>query len=121
MTSLDKKIALFVLLASIVGLLTVAYFRFVTPRGERALIEVDNKPVQTIILTPDGEKRTLSIQGVRGESLVGVEGSGIHMIDSACPDKTCVHIGVISRPGELIVCLPNRVVIRVLGEGDLHK
>jgi len=119
LTSLDRKVALSVLVISVVGLLVVAYLRFTAPTGERAVIEVDNKPVQTVILTPDGEKRTISIEGHRGESLIGVEGSGIYMIDSACPDKICVHRGVITLPGELIVCLPNRVMIRVLGEGDL--
>jgi len=39
---------------------------------------------------------------------------GMHEAD--CPDKICYSPEYISRPGETIVCLPNRVVIEVKGE-----
>ncbi|HBE87040.1 MAG TPA: hypothetical protein DDW53_19330, partial [Lachnoclostridium sp.] len=36
--------------------------------------------------------------------------------EASCPDKVCVRTGKIHRSGELIVCLPNRVVITIEGE-----
>ena len=35
------------------------------------------------------------------------------MSDADCPDKDCVNQGWISRPGQMIVCLPNRLVIKI--------
>ena len=37
------------------------------------------------------------------------------MIEASCPDKLCVHQKAISRTGETIVCLPNKVVAEVKG------
>ncbi|MDI6638910.1 MAG: NusG domain II-containing protein, partial [Bacillota bacterium] len=34
---------------------------------------------------------------------------------SDCPDKVCVKTGWIEHPGEVIVCLPNRVVVKIQG------
>jgi len=34
---------------------------------------------------------------------------------SHCPQKICVHSGAIRRSGELLVCVPNRVVVRING------
>ncbi len=60
----------------------------------------------------------LTVIGYQGESYLEISGGRVHMIDSACPDKLCVKTGWISRPGESIVCLPNRVVIEIRsGEG----
>ncbi len=35
--------------------------------------------------------------------------------EASCPDKLCVHQGRIRRAGEMIICLPNRVVAEVSG------
>ena len=37
------------------------------------------------------------------------------IIRSDCPGADCVHSGWISAPGRSIVCLPNRVEIRIVG------
>ncbi|MCI8634619.1 MAG: NusG domain II-containing protein [Eubacterium sp.] len=37
------------------------------------------------------------------------------MTKASCPDKLCVHQKAISRTGETIVCLPNRVVAEIKG------
>ena len=115
MSQLDRKILAIVLVVTLVSGAGVLAFRYFAARGERAVIEVENRVVQTVTLTPGAEPREVTIQGVLGESLIGVDGEHIYMIDSACPDKVCVQMGRKSLSGEVIVCLPNRVVIRILG------
>lgn len=42
------------------------------------------------------------------------------IIQSDCPGTDCIHSGWISSPGRSIVCLPNRVEIRIIGsESDV--
>lgn len=38
------------------------------------------------------------------------------MISADCPDQVCVHSKPISKAGETIICLPNKVVVEVLGQ-----
>ena len=40
------------------------------------------------------------------------------MENASCPDGICVSHRPIFRDGESIVCLPNRVVITVVSDGD---
>ena len=47
---------------------------------------------------------------------VAVNGGEIYVFESTCPDKTCEKTGRISRPGESIICVPNKVSVTVLGE-----
>ena len=45
------------------------------------------------------------------------ESKKVRIIESDCPDKTCVKTGWISLPGQAIVCLPNRTVIKIESHG----
>lgn len=59
-----------------------------------------------------------SVQGPLGVSSYEVSGGRIRMKHSPCPNQTCVRMGKIDRPGDMIVCVPNRVVIRIVKTGD---
>jgi heptaprenyl diphosphate synthase len=49
---------------------------------------------------------------------IEVRGGAVRVTESDCPDQVCVHTGWISRPGGVIVCAPNRTVIRLTGGPD---
>lgn len=117
-TSLDKKVTIVILVIALLAGGMVLYRRFVVPQGERAVIEVNNRRVQTVPLGPHMEKRQITVQGVNGASLLEVDGAFIRMVESACPDKVCIHMGRKSQPGDVIVCLPNRVVVKIEGAKD---
>jgi hypothetical protein len=84
--------------------------------GLEASISVNGKEVMTRSLQNGNEQ--IAIEGYRGESYIEISEGRVRMVDSDCPDKLCVRTGWISRPGESIVCLPNKVVIEIKsGEG----
>jgi len=58
------------------------------------------------------------VEGLLGVSNFEIKGARAGMIQSPCPNQTCVRMGKIQRPGDMIVCVPNRVVIRIVGNGD---
>ena len=37
----------------------------------------------------------------------------VKMISATCPDQHCVHQKAISKNGESIICLPNKVVVEI--------
>lgn len=51
---------------------------------------------------------------------VSIRGGEVAVTASDCPGADCVHSGWINSPGRSIVCLPNRVEVRVVGaESDV--
>jgi hypothetical protein len=40
------------------------------------------------------------------------------MIDADCPDKLCEKQGKISKNGQSIICLPNKIVIKINSDTD---
>lgn len=82
----------------------------------RAVVSVNGKEAESLPLGVDVEE--MPVVGYRGMSYIQVRGGRVRMLDSACPDKLCVHSGWISRPGESLVCLPNRVVIEIRSGGE---
>ena len=64
---------------------------------------------------PLGVNRTESVKGPLGDTIVVIKDGKAFVEDSPCPDKLCVHMPAISKPGQWIACLPNRVFVRVRG------
>jgi hypothetical protein len=62
---------------------------------------------------PLDEDRIINVPGPLGKTTVEIKGGRVRVLDSPCPNKTCVSQGWVERPGETIVCLPNRVSITV--------
>ena len=98
----------------VLTLLSFPIIKHLHREGKQVLIEADGKLVGNFSLRED---RLVSVDGTLGTTKVEVAGKGVRVIDSPCPLKICVESGPISRSGETLVCLPNRVVIRIKG-GD---
>lgn len=56
------------------------------------------------------EDRTLEI--LDGKMTLKVENGKVYVKDSDCPEQLCVHSSAIGKEGGMIVCLPNKVVIK---------
>ncbi len=84
-------------------------------KGSIAVIEVNGKSVMRIALGKNQSSRRFEVRGVSGISTVEVKDGRVRMVESACRDKLCVGVGWIDSRGREIVCLPNRVVLRVTG------
>lgn len=79
-------------------------------------ISVDGTILQTLDLHEDNE---VTIDGVFGGTNHLIIKEGAAWIDSAsCPDKVCVHQGKVHLNGQMIVCLPNRMVAEVVTQED---
>jgi len=50
--------------------------------------------------------------------VICVKDGKISVSESDCLDKVCVKTGEIFREGESVICVPNKVSIRISGEGD---
>ncbi len=75
-------------------------------------VSVDGHVVAEYPLSEDGE---YSLNG--GTNLLVISGGEAYMKYADCPDGLCIGQGRVSRAGQTVVCLPNRVMIKVVG-GD---
>lgn len=51
---------------------------------------------------------------------VHISDGKVWVTEANCDDKTCEHTGKISRAGQSIVCLPNGIVVSIIGKSDLQ-
>lgn len=100
--------AVFVVLAG------VGFLVFRPQAGGRSC-EVRAGPVRFEVLLP--RETTLVVTGPVGSTVVEIHGREVAVANSDCRAKRCVRQGKISRAGQVIVCAPNRVLVRILGRG----
>ncbi len=72
---------------------------------------------QTVVVESDGEVARYAISEDRTIALAGnwivVSSGEVRMEWADCPDLICVKHAAIDQSGEVIVCLPHRVVVRI--------
>jgi len=83
-------------------------------------------PVTTVVATVDGVevlRRPLVMNAVyeipNAEGLVNiicVENGAVHMQEANCRDGLCIRQGKMKNAAKTIVCLPNRVVVSLVGD-----
>lgn len=96
------------------GLLSAIFYAANKKAAKQVLVTVDGQAVATLDLNRDTD---MIINGYGGSTDHLVIKDGYASItEASCPDKVCVRTGKIHKTGELIVCLPNRVVVSVEGE-----
>lgn len=107
-----------ILMASILAasILVMLLMHGLSGKGVMAIVYVNGEETGKYPLSED---ITVDIDGVdRGHNTLTIAGGKAFMSDASCPDKLCMHQGRVSKGGQSIVCLPNRVVVRIEGESD---
>ena len=77
-------------------------------------IQVDGKVVNEVAL-PVAEKQTIPIKTKRGYNLVVIEKDQVFIQEADCPDLICTHATPIHQIGDLLVCLPHKLVLEIKG------
>jgi hypothetical protein len=101
-------------------LLANHFFLGLGNQGGFALVEVDNHLVQEVSLL-EGAPRHTPISLPRGQAVLEVADGKIRVLPmprEICPLNICSSVGWIDRPGQVIVCLPNRMIISISGEAE---
>lgn len=104
-----------ILIASVllVALALLLVVELTKEEGARVIVKVDGNEIAEYLLTENG---TYELNG--GSNILVIEDGKAYLADANCPDKLCVHQGKISRTGEVITCLPNKLTITVYGAAE---
>ncbi len=108
---------LLAVLAGCTAILAIYFYLvpFLRPHrdGRYVTVSVDGQPVGT---WPLSEEREEDIDTSFGHNRLVIRDGYAVMTEADCPDGLCMHQGRISEPGEMIVCLPHRVIAEVSDE-----
>jgi hypothetical protein len=119
-----KKGDLYVLAIILVAVLGLLGARALpTSSGNRFLrVELDGKLLDEIPFTETGEDELL-IELPQGEAVVEIVAGRVRILPmpkELCPLNICSSVGWVEQSGDAIVCLPNRLVLTVVG-GDVNE
>ena len=108
-----RKNDLFLIIGIVVlaVLMLVVFVRSAAGGGEAVLEITSGSSVYGVY--PLNEDREISIED---KNTVIIKDGQVFMAEADCPDKLCVNSKPISSRGQSIVCLPNRIVLKIIGE-----
>ena len=74
--------------------------------GSTVTVKQDNKIIYEGSINKDTE---VALSG----NTVIIDGGFAYIKNANCKNEICVHTGRISKTGESIICLPNRVIVEI--------
>lgn len=107
----DLIIVLSLLLLSCLIFVGIKVF---SSNGNYVEIEQNGKIIAQLDINEDTSFDIVS--GDKATNTVVIKGSAVTVINADCPDKICQRHAPITKTGESIVCLPNKVFVTIKGD-----
>lgn len=117
MTKWDKILIIAIIIISLLLIGIVTYNKRQVDQLY-GIIEVDGEIQEEINLLEVEDPYTIKVENGEDYNIIQVEQGSIRVIEATCPDKDCIKIGVLDDPGEVSVCLPNKVTVRVVSSSN---
>lgn len=80
--------------------------------GERLIVERDGRILFTAPLAAEQE---ITLAGPLGPTVLAIRHGAARILNSPCPHKDCMAMGPAVRRGDLLACVPNRLLVRIEG------
>lgn len=81
--------------------------------GAYAEVTLNGKLYKKIPLSEHRGEEQIEVKTEYGYNTIEIKDAFIRIVDSDCPDKICVKSGFISKPEDLVVCLPHKLMVEV--------
>ena len=103
------------LLVALVLLIALSLYLVFILAGEEGEWVVIRSGSEEISRHPLSEDAQFTVGDERGNAynIVVISGGEVRVTEAGCPDKICKNHRPISKSGETIVCLPNKLVVAV--------
>lgn len=108
MTPGDWLVVLALLGISLAGIAWLA----AAPTGSRVVVTCGDQTCFTAGLDQD---RSVDLDGPLGRTHLVIDAKGAYVTSSPCPRKVCMAMGPAKRSGDLLACVPNRIMVRIEG------
>jgi len=81
-----------------------------------AIITQNGKEIRRIELSGLTSPVTITVSG-EYENVIKADQSGVWVEHATCPRQTCVHTGKLTKAGSCAVCMENKMVVTLVGDG----
>jgi hypothetical protein len=111
-----------ILILAILAAAAVGFFiNYQNSRRPAVLVEVsvDGAAIASYDLNENLDTIIDGYQG--GTNHLIIQDGAAWISEATCPDKVCIHQGRITMNGELLVCLPNRVIVPSPNSGHIDS
>lgn len=106
-----KKADIFLFIAVLlIGLFGFVLLRHDAKDTATVQISSEGEIIKTVPLKTDG---IYDITTEYGYNIIIVENGQVWVSEADCPGKDCMRFGKISRDGQVILCLPHRLVVSI--------
>jgi hypothetical protein len=111
MTGGDWLVILSLLGLSLAGLAWVA----TAPGGTHVIVTSGD---QTLFTAPLNQPHNVDLNGPLGQTHLVIDAQGARITSSPCPRKICISMGSARQRGDLLACVPNRILVRIDSPAD---
>lgn len=113
-----------ILIAAFLGIAAVlAIFLYVVPflrpqetaAADRVVVTIDGQFYKSFPLDEDHEE---DIDTSYGHNHLSIRDGYAQVTEADCPDGICIYQGKVKTPGEMIVCLPHRMIAEIVSGSE---
>ncbi len=108
---INKYDLLLLLLIITVSVITVMTVKATRKEGYRVRITCDGEILQTM---PIDKNTEYIFNSENGTNTVIIKDGCAYVVNADCPDKVCEEYEPIDDAGEVIICLPHKLVVEVI-------
>lgn len=109
-----KKGDIIVIISVIILIIIVSVLTFPKSSGKEVEISIDGKSH----FYPLNKDTTIETDG-EFKNIVTIRNDEVWISNANCPDKLCKNTGKISKKGQSIICVPEKMIIRITGGGEV--
>jgi len=120
MTPADRVLVIVLLILSILSY-TIIVSLFPANAPKVAVVEINGKEAKRFSLDREIDDRRVALDIDRGETVFEISQGRIRVLpmpDKICAKHICSKKGWIDKPWDMIVCMPNKIVVRIIGAKD---
>ncbi|MFP4456288.1 MAG: NusG domain II-containing protein [Clostridia bacterium] len=112
---IGDKIVVVLIVISLIG---VAFYWFNGSNDDLKYVEVWQDGELYGIYELNDEDNEILIEAHDMFNLIVIEEGSVYMKDANCPTQQCIAQGEINRDNQSIVCLPHKIVVKVVDENN---
>jgi hypothetical protein len=102
----------------IIGYLIFFWFKPFSGSQSKALIQIDNNLRYEVNLE---KNQIFSLKEFNPAVVIEVHNKAIRIIRNDCDKKICLKMGFISKPGQVIVCVPKKILIYIPANNEQNQ